>query len=399
MKKRICLITPGHLASNPRLVKEATALQQTGLDIHIIFSQYVRYLIGHDQRILESNPAWTYEFLDWTGSSLGSRMIRYCSAVMQKLTNRPESKINRNFRWQLKKAVRCRADLYIGHNLAALPVAVLAAKKNGVKSGFDAEDFHRHQITDDMNDERVKLAIRIEKKYIPQLDYLTAAGDAIAEKYRALFKMDVLSICNVFPKRIQTVIPKHTTSPLKIFWFSQMIGPRRGLEEAILGIGLSEARIELHLLGEIRPPYKDSLHHMVVTHAGNCSLHFHPTMFPDDIFQFGEQFDIGLASEPGFSMNNKLALSNKLYTYLQCGLALAVSHTIAQTNFMKQFPQAGNLYKTRAELADILRRYDADRDLLFETRKASAELGQRTLNWENESQKFVKMIQSVLNLE
>lgn len=375
------------------------ALQQTGMDIHIIFSQYVRYLVGHDKRILESNPAWTYEFLDWTGSSLSSKIIRYCSAILQKLTPRPESKINRNFRWQLRKAVGCKADLYIGHNLAALPVAVLAAKKNGVKSGFDAEDFHRHQVTDDINDDRVKLAICIEEKYIPLLDYLTAAGDPIAEKYRTLFKIDVLSICNVFPKGAKTAISQRTIYPLKIFWFSQTIGPRRGLEEAIVGIGLSGMKTELHLLGEIRTSYKDYLHNMVTTHAINCSLHFHPTIYPDDLFQFGDQFDIGLASEPGFSMNNKLALSNKLFTYLHCGLALVVSSTIAQTRFMKQFPQVGNLYNNPAELADILRRYNSDRDLLFETRKASFELGKRTLNWENESQRLVKLIQSVLNFE
>ena len=38
MNKRICLITPGHIASNPRLVKEARALQQSGMEVHIIFS-------------------------------------------------------------------------------------------------------------------------------------------------------------------------------------------------------------------------------------------------------------------------------------------------------------------------------------------------------------------------
>ena len=34
--KRICLVSPQHLASNPRLVKEADALHEAGIAVRVI---------------------------------------------------------------------------------------------------------------------------------------------------------------------------------------------------------------------------------------------------------------------------------------------------------------------------------------------------------------------------
>src|SRR5438105_4678627 len=36
---RVCIVTPAHLASNPRVVKEADALQQAGFRVRVVFAQ------------------------------------------------------------------------------------------------------------------------------------------------------------------------------------------------------------------------------------------------------------------------------------------------------------------------------------------------------------------------
>ncbi|MGI4727500.1 MAG: hypothetical protein ACRYGB_02930, partial [Janthinobacterium lividum] len=166
--KKVCLITPGHLASNPRLVKEAQALTTSGYQVHLIYTQYVPYLIDFDNVILKKNPSWTYNCLNRTSKSIYIQSLNYLAAALQKvclmLLLRGKKTdfnlchaINRYFSWQLKKAIATKADLYIAHNLAALPVAVFAAKKNQSKCGFDAEDFHRHEISDDPEDPDVVL--------------------------------------------------------------------------------------------------------------------------------------------------------------------------------------------------------------------------------------------------
>ena len=43
-------------------------------------------------------------------------------------------------------AAAVAADLYIAHNLAALPAARHAARRHRGRLGFDAEDYHRGQF-------------------------------------------------------------------------------------------------------------------------------------------------------------------------------------------------------------------------------------------------------------
>src|SRR5256885_1360031 len=41
LPRRVCLITPGHLATNPRIVKEADALSEAGCEVSVIAADYL----------------------------------------------------------------------------------------------------------------------------------------------------------------------------------------------------------------------------------------------------------------------------------------------------------------------------------------------------------------------
>ena len=51
MPRRICLVTPGNLAANPRIVKEADALQEAGYDVTAVVSDYSQGLGRFDDEI------------------------------------------------------------------------------------------------------------------------------------------------------------------------------------------------------------------------------------------------------------------------------------------------------------------------------------------------------------
>ena len=394
--KTVCLITPGHIASNPRLVKEAIALTAAGYKVHIIFTQYVPYLIDHDQHILSQNLGWTYDVLNWTGYNLPSKISRLLSKLVHTFSGNINIKINRNYIWQLKKAINHKADLYIAHNLGVLPIALIAAKKNKVKCGFDAEDFHRNEISDDITDPGVILKTAIEEKYIPQLDYITASSPQITEQYTALFNRDITTVINVFPKTDAYEIINNTHHPLQLFWFSQTIGPNRGLETIIERINISGIESDLHLLGFSTDEYKNHLISLLKP-ASKCNLHFHSPVYAEELFNTAKQYDIGFAAETGFCLNNSIALSNKVLTYIQSGLAVIASNTTAQAAFIDQYPQVGRIYNNAEELADILSRYNSDRSMLYQTKQAAFKLGQTDLNWEKESAKFISVVKQTLN--
>ena len=110
------------------------------------------------------------------------------------------------------------------------------------------------------------------------------------------------------------------------------------------------------------------------------------------------KFDIGIASETGFCLNNNMALSNKLFTYVQCGLAVVASNTPAQYAFMQEHAQTGKIYTNADDLSVILTEYHANRDLLFQTKNESFKIGQTLLNWDYESQKFLSLVRQTLNI-
>ncbi|MBS1530097.1 MAG: hypothetical protein JSU01_07315 [Bacteroidetes bacterium] len=303
----------------------------------------------------------------------------------------------RSIYFLMKEACKHEADLYIAHNLGALPAAVTAAKIFGKPCGFDAEDFHRNEVSDDPNNPFVKLTTRLEKKYIPQVDYLTASSPEIADAYQKIFPgIKPITILNVFPKENSIAEPRlNSGGRLKLFWFSQTIGTNRGLTDIIGALKLIKSSpFELHLLGNCSEQIK---HELLEDSTGN--IHFYEPMPPDKIAEFAAQFDIGLALEPGFNINNNLALSNKIFTYLQAGLCVIASDTEAQRNFMNKYPDIGKVYRKgdTAVLSTILAEYDDQREKLQAARLSAWSLARGEMSWEAEQEKFLAVVANTLN--
>jgi hypothetical protein len=405
IQRKVCLITNSHIASSPRLVKEAIALSGNGYQVHIIFAQYVTHLTDFDFEILQSNPRWTYNYYNYASGASLSKIVKmfYHKAVVFlfsiiKRAAFAERLLNRCYAWQLTQAIAYKADLYIAHNLGSIAIAFKAAKANHAKSGFDAEDFHRNEVSNDDRNLDVLLKTFMEEIYFPKVNYITASSPQIAQKYDLLFNLQVKPVLNVFPVQNSFSILNNTSDALKLFWFSQTIGPGRGIEMVIEAMGKIHQTIEFNLLGYANDEYKVTL----LEFAEQCgvpspNIHFLNTVYGDEIFKIAAQCDVGLATETGYPLNRDICLTNKLFTYIQSGLAVAASNTQAQNQFLNQCPQIGNIYNNIEQLVAILLTYVQKRDLLFETKKKCFELGQTSLNWENEQLKFLNIVTTLFN--
>ena len=56
--KKICLVSPSHVASNPRLIKEAYSLLQAGYDVRVVAGDMVPFVLPLDNALLLS-VEWT----------------------------------------------------------------------------------------------------------------------------------------------------------------------------------------------------------------------------------------------------------------------------------------------------------------------------------------------------
>ncbi len=311
--------------------------------------------------------------------------------------------INRNYNWQLKQAIKSKADLYIAHNLGALPVACNAAKKNGSKCAFDAEDFHRFEVSDNPDEYEVKLKVFIEEEYIPLVDHFTGASPLISTEYKQLFPvLKPITILNVFPSAKHVSVSQTSTEKkIKLFWFSQTIGAGRGIENIIEALGKCRHRsFELHLLGSFTTVITEILASLAKRNNIDPDLiYFYQPISPDKIIAFATQFDIGMASETGYPYNRDICLTNKIFTYIQAGLAVVASDTTAQFDLLQLYPCVGKVYEKENvfSLAGVLDFYYENRDALQKAKQDSFLLGQSKLNWETEHKAFVSSVQNVLS--
>lgn len=406
-KLKIILISTGQPSLNPRLVKEADTLAANGYDVSVLYSYWNDWGTEFDKILL---PTKSWKAICVGGDPKHKTLPYYVSKLIHKVAKAVNNKthgqrfsefaIARTAYFMTRAAKKYKADLYIGHNLGALPATINAATKNKRLCGFDAEDFHRNEVSDDPNHPDVVLKAHLENKYFPKLDYLSTSSPAIALAYKEIFpQRDFAVILNVFPW-ISTIpeLVANTNAPLRLLWFSQTIGKNRGLEDIVEALALlKKYPFELHLLGDL--PEGNQANYIESLISGqNIDVHFHKPIHPDELPKFSSGFDIGLALEPGFSCNNSMALSNKIFTYLQGGLAVIASETKAQSWLISNYPQIGKLYRkgSAKHLAETLLFYHLHRDELFKTRVAAFEIGRVELNWENESEKFLSVIRQTL---
>jgi glycosyltransferase involved in cell wall biosynthesis len=398
------LLTSGQPTLNPRLVKEADALYEAGYLVTVVFQYWTAWATEADQTLLEAKK-WDYrrvggspvhEKAAFLFSRFRHKSGRFLSRYLGFKFGLAETAIGRCTALLVSAALELPAHLYIAHNLAALPAAVIASKKLKAKCGFDAEDFHRHEVSNDVNSYDVNLKTFIENKYIPQVDYLTVSSPQTAQAYREIFPgKDPVTILNVFDKHDKIHVSKRIAdSPLKLFWFSQTVGPNRGLNDVIEALRIiNNPRIELHLLGHCTALFKDDLNS-----NQTVNINYHDPVPAKFLVELASCFDVGLALEPGFSYNNDYALSNKLFTYLQAGLAVIASATTAQRYFVEHY-QVGEIYEKGnvMALSQIINSFYHDRNKLQVAQMRSLQVAHNELNWAIERKKFLSLIRNTLD--
>jgi glycosyltransferase involved in cell wall biosynthesis len=401
-RKKIVIITSGQPSANPRVVKEATAFNASGYKVTVIYVPLSPWANQFDKELFKKNKN-----IDWmcVGYDLKKDPVKFIFIrirrkifewAFQYFTQFSKSYENAYIHYapELKrKARKVRGDIYIAHNLGALPAAVQAAAKWKVPVGFDAEDYHRGETSEGSP---YKLAAKIEDQYIPDVNYLSAASPLIEKAYSRLYpEIKTVTVNNTFGRKYIQPVKQEDTTELRLFWFSQIVGIDRGIETVIQALNLLPAcKISLHILGNSTSAFRN---HLRKLSSNPQSIFFLDPVAPDEIFKISAQFDAGLATEVPHSENRKFCLTNKLFTYLLAGNCILASDTPAQKKFMHQNPGIGILFKYNdsKQLSTAIRKLYQDRQLLNQYKKNSHFLAEQ-LNWENEFVKLSNIVEELM---
>lgn len=405
----ICLITPGQPSINPRLVKEADALVEAGHEVHVICSHVIGWADEADKKLLVSR-GWTCSYV---GGEIGSweyAWTRLRHGLIRKLFGGSQTGTWISYRAltrvtpELLNAVETyEADLYIAHYVGALAAAVRGASKDHAAVGFDAEDLesaYYHASTGPSGIDGLIEAV--ERECIGKCCYVTAASPGIAAAYQTRYRITPTTILNVFSLDERPVELRRTSpsGPMRLYWFSQTIGPERGLEDAIRAMGkLKGHKIQLHLRGRVRSEYWNSLQRLMQeSGVESQALVLHAPISSEEMIRAAAEFDVGLALEQPVSFNRDICLTNKIFSYLLAGNAIVGSDTSGQRPIMEQIGRAGFLYAAGdvAALAEGLWLWYNNREELHAARHEAWLWGTRRFNWDLEKKKFVEVVNKIL---
>ena len=406
--KRICLVSPGHLSSNPRLVKEADALHEAGYAVRVVAGD-VTPSVRHLDNTISARAPWPVVKV-----KVGARPIYLVRRFRQEIARKSFAFRGGGVRqavWahspitqKLAKAAAAEAaDLYIGHYVAALPAVAWAARQHHAKLGFDAEDDHVGELID-APESRLEIALRhkIEAHFLAQCQHRTAASPDIANAYNRRYGVSMIPILNVFPLSTAPQTPAFdrccNEHRLSIYWFSQTIGPGRGLEHILKAMARMRNDAKLSIRGSDYMGYSARLQELAAELAVRDRLQFLPSAPPDEMVRLAAQHDVGLASEIGTPPSRAVCLTNKIFTYLLAGIPVLLSDTPAQRQLARQLGSAARLVALDDpdKIAQVLDDLAMDVTTLIAAKREAWNQGQTRFNWDKEKKRLLQSVEQIL---
>lgn len=352
-RKRICLMTPGHVSSCPRIVKEADALQEAGYEVTLVAGRHFSPVDALDESILSTarwrclrvrtNAGALVMARKWLGRFLRNLRGQHpCSGLAEALIA-----VSPALPELVRVAVSTRAEFFHAHCLPGLAVAALAARKTMKRYGFDAEDFHEQETRAiETNAFEASIVKKVLANFLPGAAVRTAAAPLIAAAYKESYGVEMTTVLNSFDAAVndEAASPVREFSnaePAILYWFSQTIGPGRGLEQMIDVIGRMKVPVRLQLRGFVGDAYRSDLGDKA--RQSRVALEFLPPADPAHMVKLAGEADIGLSLEIRTPGNRDLCLTNKLFAYVAAGIPQILSRTLAQEAFAAEIGKAGLL--------------------------------------------------------
>jgi glycosyltransferase involved in cell wall biosynthesis len=342
-------------------VKEADALTEAGYEVQVVACKYQEWADEADA--VFDDRDWSVRWLrygpmaSWA-RDLWQRGRRRAAEELIRIVGPKSGLTERAFHYALPELTRVvrqvPTDLYIAHNLAALPAAARAARQYDAALGFDAEDFHRGELPDtpaNALDRRITAAL--EERYLPRCNYVTAASEGIGAAYaEALDIAPPTTILNVFPwSEREHEVPEEALAEevpdgrRSLYWFSQTIGPDRGLEDALRALPHLPDDVVLSLRGGWSPGYEETFRRRARRLGVADRIRHLDLVPPDELIPRTGEHDVGLALEqPSVSRNRTICLTNKLFTYLLAGVPFVATDTPGQRPIVDDLPEVAQAY-------------------------------------------------------
>jgi len=380
-------------------LKEARTLSSNGYEVHILNAVFSLELLKIDSGLIDEYPLIrVHHVSDLTRLNLNAFIDRFLFMAGRLIVkylkiDTPLALGYAPYRY-LRKAKAFRPNLYICHQELAtfIGTRLLSAER---KVAFDFEDWYSADLLAEARRQRpISLLRRAENFALNYGTFCTTTSAALARRLAEVYTSpEPKVIYNAFPKQVAIEKKKRLSKVLKLFWFSQTIGPGRGLEKFLTHLCLIQLSIEVHLLGYISDEYVALLKRKI---PAQHSIHFHKSVAEPELAAVVAGFDVGLALEQDEPPSRDLTITNKFFQYLHSGLPVIATETSGQKEIFNQFA-FGFMIPLKASPGDIkgLEHWLRDPSAIEDARKIAAKAAD-FYSWENESKKLLDLVSHVV---
>lgn len=408
---KIVILSGAHLCHNPRVYKEALTLGQRGFDVEVLGAWIDGGLAARDRALLQGAPFRFTPVLDLTGSGPLTAAHRQFHRARGRLAQL-------GFRWfnhasprllgyaagALERVARSRqADLYMAHGELGL-AAGWRLMQRGSRVSVDMEDWYSQDLLPAARRTRPLALLRqIEGDLLRHGAGATcpsrAMSQALAEAYAC---PPPVPIYNAFPWAERTRLDgaakdRRGGGNASIHWFSQTLGPGRGLEDLFAALPHLARAVDLHLRGTPVRDF-DAWLAACVDPSWRPRISVHRLVAPDQLLSRIAEHDIGFAGDLPTIRSRDLTVTNKILQYLLGGLAVVASDTAGQREVAEKAPGAVLLYSSGDSVA-LAAQLDAllmAPQRLQGAKAAALQAAQTVFCWERQEEKLLDVVERAL---
>jgi glycosyltransferase involved in cell wall biosynthesis len=335
----ILILTSGNLCRNPRPAKEAAALAAAGHTVAVLYPGENAANEAADAA-LAAGQGYTRRALPPRPSFWRSRLPRWLAYRALALGWQDARLLGEARRlWHAARATP--ADLTIAHNETGL-WAGARLRATGRRVAADLEDWYSEDlIPSERRSRPLRLLRTLEGAHLRAGHCSTTSAALAAALAQAYHAPTPVVVPNVFPLQPDPRVGPPAVEP-KLLWYSQTIGPGRGLEDFIAAWALIRTRTQLTLLGQERPGYLATLLAPLAPEK-RARVNAHATVPPSQLPAVIAQHDVGLALETSAIPSRDLTITNKIFQYMNAGLAVIATPTAGQREVFATSPDIGLL--------------------------------------------------------
>ena len=341
------------------MVKEADALTEKGYEVEVLGRGDLPGWLEQDTFLLKKRT-WKFDPIfsrpSLPGKAVGKARRHFSHIVFRLFGLESPWQFGPMAAALLKEGRKRDAFLYIAHSEVGMWAAE-QLRKEGKRVGVDMEDWFSEDLLPEARRERpIRLLKELEKNLLCHGVHSTCTSEAMADALVEAYGCRRPTVIrNVFPckdreqldgkwkdrpgmakwmPRNDPEAARPKEAPVSIHWFSQTIGPGRGLETLFQALAGLEGNWELHLRGNLKG-YEKWLER-VCPASVKGKMKVHGLVENEELISRIAEHDIGYAGELGEPPSRNLTITNKFFQYLQAGLAVVASDTAGQKEVADQ---------------------------------------------------------------